>query len=181
MKQKQIMWTVIAAIVVIAIIGSVIFRKKGTGTDYTGKRVSVDYIGTYTSGQVFDTNLEAVAKENGLYTANRPYTPLVFVVGSGQVVAGFENAVNGMHVGETKKVTIEPKDAYGDYDDKKIATLPKSVFEEANVQPTVGQTYQMGGQIIKVLALTETGVNIDANHPMAGQTLNFEITLKTVE
>lgn len=149
--------------------------------DYTGKRVTVDYIGSYPDGKVFDTNLEEVAKQNAIYTPSRPYTPLAFVVGSNDVIPGFGNAVNGMKIGETKKVTVEPKDGYGEYDATKTAKVPRSVFQEANIVPEIGQSYNMGGQPIVVKELTDTEVTVDINHPMAGKTLVFEITLKTVE
>lgn len=181
MNKKKIIIISVIALLVLAAVGYMMFGKNSGSQDYTGKRVSVDYVGTHTDGSVFDTSIESVAKEKWLYTPNRPYTPLMFVVGSGQVVPGFERAVQGMKIGQTRKTTIEPKDAYGEYDEKKITTLPKSLFQEANIVAEVGQTYQMGSQLIKVVSLTDTGVNIDGNHPMAGKTLIFDITLKSVE
>lgn len=185
MQQKKVIIIIAVAVLILAGLGFFFFSKKspfkGSNESYTGKKVSVNYVGKYPDGKAFDTNIESVAKEVGLYDANRPYSPLQFVVGSGQVVAGFENAIAGMAIGDTKKVTIEPKDAYGEYDDKKIATLPKSLFQEAGVVPEVGQTYQMGAELIKVSSMTETGVIVDRNHPMAGKTLVFDITLLSAE
>ena len=77
-----------------------------------GDLVKVDYVGSFLNGTVFDTSLEDAAKDAGVYNELRPYEPLAFVIGSGQVIPGFENAVLGMRVGEEKTVTIPPKEAY---------------------------------------------------------------------
>ncbi|MBP6086446.1 FKBP-type peptidyl-prolyl cis-trans isomerase [Patescibacteria group bacterium] len=137
-------------------------------------------MGSFPDGKVFDTSIEKVAKENALYAPNRQYMPLSFTVGGKEVIAGFGSAVNGMKIGETKKVTIEPKDAYGERDESKIAKIDRSLFQQANIVPQVGQTYQMNGQVIAVKEVAEKEVTIDANHPMAGKTLVFELTLKSV-
>ncbi|MEA3254255.1 MAG: FKBP-type peptidyl-prolyl cis-trans isomerase [Candidatus Altiarchaeota archaeon] len=77
-----------------------------------GDLVKVDYVGSFLNGTVFDTSLEDAAKDAEVYNELRPYEPLAFVVGSGQVIPGFENAVLGMKVGEEKTVTIPPEEAY---------------------------------------------------------------------
>ena len=148
---------------------------------YTGKTVSVDYIGSFPDGKVFDTSIESVAKENALYNPQRPYTPLSFEVGGKTVIPGFGNAVNGMKIWQTKKVTLEPKDAYGEIDPSKVSKVDRALFQQANIVPQIGQTYQIRGQISTVLEMTDTEVTIDTNNPMAGKTLVFEITLKSVE
>ncbi len=148
---------------------------------YTGKTVSVDYIGSFPDGKVFDTSIEKVAKENALYNPQRPYAPLSFEVGGNTVIPGFGNAVNGMKIWQTKKVTLEPKDAYGEIDPTKVSKVDRGLFQQANIVPQVGQTYQIRGQISTVKEMTETEVTIDTNNPMAGKTLVFEITLKSVE
>lgn len=155
--------------------------KSAKGQDLTGKRVSVDYVGTFPDGKVFDTSIEQVAKDNGLYTPQRPYTPLAFTVWWSEVIKWFSNGVNGLKIGETRKVTVEPKDGYGDIDPTKVTKIQRSLFQQANVVPQVDQTYQIGGQIVTVKEVGDTEVTIDANHPMAGKTLVFEITLKTIE
>jgi peptidylprolyl isomerase len=176
----------IIGIIVVVILGVLVglglwFMKWAKGADYTGKRVSVDYIGSFPDGKVFDTSIEKVAKDNALYTPNRQYMPLTFTVGGKEVIPGFGIAVNGMKVWATRKVTIEPKDAYWERDEKKITKIDRSLFQQANIVPQVGQTYQMNGQVIEVKEVAEKDVTIDANHPMAGKTLVFEITLKSVD
>lgn len=179
MKMKKII-AIVVGLVVIAWLWLFIM-KSSKWAIYTGKTVSVDYIGSFPDGKIFDTSIESVAKENALYNPQRPYTPLSFVVGGNTVIPGFGNAVNGMKIGETKKVTLEPKDAYWDVDPTKVSKVDRSLFQQANIVPQVGQTYQIRGQISTVTAMTETEVTIDTNNPMAGKTLVFEITLKSVE
>ncbi len=185
MQQKKVIIIIAVAVLILAGLWFFLFSKKSqfiwSNKSYIGKKVSVNYVGKYPDGKAFDTNIESVAKEVWLYDAKRPYSPLQFIVGSGQVVPWFENAIAGMAIGDTKKVTIEPKDAYGEYDDKKITTLPKSLFQDAGVVPEVWQTYQMWSELIKVNSLTDSGVVVDRNHPMAGKTLIFDITLLSAE
>lgn len=78
-----------------------------------GDTVSVHYVGKYVGGQVFDTSIESEAKKSGLYSPARDYKPLQVKLGSGQVIAGFEEALNGMKINEEKEVTIPPEKAYG--------------------------------------------------------------------
>ena len=78
-----------------------------------GDTVSVHYTGKLTNGAVFDTSRKKVAKELGIFEPNHNYQPLTFTIGKGQVIKGFEEAVIGMRVGETKTVTIPPSKAYG--------------------------------------------------------------------
>ncbi|MBW6462135.1 MAG: FKBP-type peptidyl-prolyl cis-trans isomerase [DPANN group archaeon] len=93
----------------------------------TGDTVSVNYIGSFTDGEVFDTSYEQVAKDNELYQEGRPYTPLVFWVGAGQMIKGFDAAVLNMTIGETKTVTLAPEDAYGAADPARIVEMPTSI------------------------------------------------------
>ncbi len=92
-----------------------------------GDTVSVNYIGRFTDGKVFDTSYESIAKENDLYIEGRDYAPLTFGVGAGQMIKGFDDAVVGMALGETKTVTIPPEDAYGASDPEKIIDIPTSL------------------------------------------------------
>ncbi|NOQ37763.1 hypothetical protein GQ472_02635 [archaeon] len=92
-----------------------------------GDTVSVNYIGRFTDSKVFDTSYESVAKENDLYVEGRDYTPLTFGVGAGQMIKGFDDAVVGMALGETKTVTIPPEDAYGASDPEMVIDIPTSL------------------------------------------------------
>ncbi|MFA5375059.1 MAG: FKBP-type peptidyl-prolyl cis-trans isomerase [Dehalococcoidia bacterium] len=134
-----------------------------------GDTVKVLYVGTLDNGSVFDSS-ELHDDE-----------PLQFTIGSDQVISGFEQAVIGMSVNETKDVHILSDDAYGPYYDDMVVTVNWSSFEEG-FTPDVGEQIQMqnsAGQTFQgiVLNTSEEGVTVDFNHPLAGEDLNFEITM----
>jgi peptidylprolyl isomerase len=78
-----------------------------------GDTISVHYIGKFPGGKTFDTSMKAEATKAGLYNPARDYKPLQVVLGAHQVIQGFEEALVGMKVNETKEVTIPPEKAYG--------------------------------------------------------------------
>lgn len=151
-----------------------------SGAVESGDTVQVDYTGKLENGTVFDTSIEEVAQEAGIYNAQREYAPLTVTVGSGQVIEGFDEALIGMKEGEEKTITIPPEKAYGEYDESKVQAVP---LEELNMSetPEVGQIYSSiyGGQF-KVVAVNETHVTFDANHELAGKTLVFDIKLVSI-
>ena len=148
--KKKVLILIVALIVVIA-AGS-LFYNKGTfaSKHYYGKTVSVNYIGKFTNGHVFDTSIESVAQKNATYNPQRVYAPLTFTVGSGNVVSGFESAIDGMAIGETKTVTLAPKDAYGAYDSGKVAWIPKTPFTQAKIEPKVNQSFSFSGKTFTI-------------------------------
>ena len=176
------------------ILGSVIFGSGCTGTGNgnktgavesravkAGDTVQVDYIGKLENGTVFDTSREDVAKQAGIYVSSRTYAPLAFVVGSGQMIKGFDNGVIGMKVGEEKTIKIPPEEAYGEYDKSKVQAIPiKSL--NMTVVPKVGQVFgdQYGNQF-RVIAVNDTYVTLDANSELAGKTLVFDIKLVSIK
>ena len=147
----------------------------------TGDTIRVDYTGKLEDGTVFDTSREDVAKQAGIYNANRPYKPLTFVAGAGQMIKGFDNAVIGMKVGEEKTITIPPEEAYGEYNESNTLAIP---LEELNMSktPEVGDTIgDIYGQQFKIIAANSTHVTIDLNSELAGKTLVFDIKLVSIE
>jgi len=137
-----------------------------------GQTVSVHYEGTFDDGTVFDSS-----RSRG--------TELTFQLGSGQLIAGFNDAVLGMEVGQTKKIHLEPKDAYGRVYEEAVKTMPRGVFPE-EFELVEGATVQgqneMGQQLLaKIMSYTDDEVTLDMNHPMAGKDLNFEIELLNVD
>ncbi len=130
-------------------------------------KVKVHYTGKLTDGEVFDSSLER--------------DPLEFTVGAGQMIKGFDEAVNGMELNEKKTVTIPSGEAYGDRNDQLIQEVPKNDLP-ADMKPEVGQTLvatnQDGQQThVLVTGVEEATITIDANHPLAGKDLVFEIEL----
>lgn len=107
--------------------------------------------------------------------------PIEFTVGEGKVIPGFEKAVTGMKPKEKKKIEISPEDAYGPHDEKKVFEFKRSKVPQ-DFNPQVGQTVQLhrpdGNPFaVTVVKCTEKGFMMDANHPLAGKKLDFELEL----
>ncbi len=132
-----------------------------------GDRVRVHYTGTLDSGDVFDTSYER--------------EPLEFVIGEGKLIPGFEKAVEGMEIGEKKKIKIPYQEAYGERRNELLIDVPKKDLPEG-LEPQVGMQFQLntptGGSIIaELIEVKDESVILDANHPLSGKDLNFEIEL----
>jgi peptidylprolyl isomerase len=133
----------------------------------SGDTVRIHYTGTLDDGTEFDSSTGR--------------DPLEFALGSGQVIPGFESAVEGMAVGDSKSVSIEPADAYGERHEQLVQDVPKSAMPD-EISAAVGMELQgrgPDGQITRfvVAAVSEESITLDANHPLAGQRLNFDIEL----
>jgi peptidylprolyl isomerase len=136
-----------------------------------GDTVSVHYTGRLNDGTVFDSS------RNG--------DPLTFELGGGQLIQGFDQAVMGMEVGETKTVELAPSEAYGARRDDLEFEMERSSFPES-IEPEEGQQLQMrqrNGQplIVTVIDADDETVTLDANHPLAGQELIFDIELLEIK
>lgn len=130
----------------------------------SGSIVRVDYVGRFLDNTIFDTSKKAGR------------TPLEFEIDSGAMISGFNDAVKGMKVGETKTVTLQPEQAYGVRDEKKIITFDSNNFADFN-KLQVGMQVSGGNVMGKIISKTDTNAVIDFNPEMAGKTLVFEITL----
>ena len=136
-----------------------------------GNIVQVHYTGTLKDGTVFDTSVGG--------------EPLEFTLGEGQVIPGFEQAVLGMKIGESKTVTIPADDAYGPQRDDLILVMNREELP-TGLNPEVGQQLQMtradgGISIVTVTDVSDTTITVDANHPLAGKDLTFEIELMIIQ
>jgi len=136
-----------------------------------GDTVRVHYTGRLDDGTVFDSSRER--------------EPLEFTVGGGQVITGFERAVEGMEVGEARETRIEADDAYGERRDDLVLDLPKEqVPEGMEIEPGMRlELRQPDGQAVPVTVaeVNEESVTLDGNHPLAGWALTFELELVEIE
>jgi len=135
-----------------------------------GDRVKVHYTGRLENGAVFDTSKDR--------------QPLEFAIGKGVVIPGFEKGVTGMEVGETKTITVPPDEAYGPRHEELMIDIKKSHLPD-NIRPSVGDQLQIpqkdGNPIDVIIAvMNEDTVTLDANHPLAGITLTFDILLVAI-
>lgn len=132
-----------------------------------GDKVAISYIGTLTGGELFDRTNEGETFD--------------FTVGSEEVIEGFDKAVLGMKEGEVKIVSIPPEEAYGERYDDLVIELPKKDAPK-NIELELGNIYTFplqGGDHIdmELVDINDETYVFDGNHPLAGETLNFEITL----
>ncbi len=130
-----------------------------------GDTVRVHYTGKLEDGKEFDSSLKR--------------QPLQFEVGAGSVIKGFEDAVVGLKQGEKKSVRIPPEEAYGSYDENLLVEMPKTSLPEG-VVPEVGMRLQIENQQGQALPVVVTdildgSIKLDANHPLAGKTLLFDL------
>ena len=135
-----------------------------------GSVVGIDYKLHLGDGEVVD--------------ASEPGEPLTYLHGEGQIVPGLESALEGLEVGSQKQVVVGPKEGYGEHDPDGIQTVPRNAFP-ANFTPEVGMTLTAegpGGEVVpfSVQEVRPAEVVIDLNHPLAGKTLHFDVTVRGV-
>jgi peptidylprolyl isomerase len=154
---------------------SIIINSSVKGEDVrvvkNGDVIKVDYTGTLSDGSTFDSS---IGRE-----------PLEFTVGAGQMIEGFDKAVVGMKTGETRKVTIPAKEAYGEHRSDMVLVINKGQLPKG-MSPKIGDHLMMSqpnGRSIEVVvsAFDESTITVDANHFLAGKDLTFEITLVTIK
>ncbi len=134
-----------------------------------GRKVAVHYRGTLDNGEEFDSSAER--------------EPLEFVVGSGDLIPGFEKAIVGMEPGQQKRVTLEPEDAYGPYEEELVVEGPRNSFPDGELN--VGQSFtvhlrdgqEAEGRVVRIAGDT---VALDFNHPLAGKRLTFDLRVVSV-
>ena len=148
-----------------------------------GDNITVNYVGAYDNGTVFDTSLSDVAKKAGIYDANSTtaYEPLKFEVGSGQLISGFDNGVLNMTIGETKTFKLSPDEAYGNYSSKNLISVPKSDLENASIVPEVGKKVGTLMGVATIVDIKDSNVTLDFNSPLAGKNLTFTVTVVSIE
>jgi len=144
--------------------------------------IVVDYIWRLKDGNVFDTSVEDVAKWCDKYNEARDYSQgLWFTVWAGQMIAGFDRAVEWMKVWQTKTIEIAPLDAYGEIDESLFMTVQKSKLQLPEQYKEWDVLYAPNGQAIKVHKVTKNEVVLDTNHELAWKTLIFDITIKEIK
>lgn len=135
-----------------------------------GDTVQVHYTGRLEDGTIFDSSAQR--------------EPLAFQLGAGQIIPGFEKAVEGLEPGQKTTTLIPAAEAYGPHSEDAMVKVPRSEMPP-EIKPEVGQQLQMqqdNGQpiTVRIVEVDESTVMLDANHPLAGKNLEFEIELVAV-
>jgi FKBP-type peptidyl-prolyl cis-trans isomerase SlyD len=133
------------------------------------KVVTIDYTLTDKDGVVIDTS--------------EGDEPLAFIQGTGGIISGLETALEGHNPGDNLKVTIAPEDAYGERDEDLVQVVKTEIFNNPE-QLEVGAQFEARSgdthRVFTIMEITGNDVKIDGNHPLAGVTLNFDVTVKDV-
>ena len=135
-----------------------------------GKVVGIDYKLHLGDGDIVDES--------------SPEEPLTYIQGQGQIVPGLEKALAGLGVGDEKKVVVAPGEGYGEHDTRGVQDVPREAFPE-DAMPEVGHRYYAHGQDGESIPflVKEVGpatVKVDFNHPLAGQTLHFDVKVREI-
>ncbi len=132
-----------------------------------GSKVKVHYTGKLKDNEVFDSSKD---KE-----------PLEFTVGEGQLIPGFENGVMGLNAGDKKTIELEPEQAYGPVREELVNEVPKENLPEGvKIGSTLQAQTEQGPVMVRVVELNETIGKVDANHPLAGKKLIFDLEVVEV-
>jgi FKBP-type peptidyl-prolyl cis-trans isomerase SlyD len=127
--------------------------------------VSIDYTLTNDAGEVLDSSKGA--------------EPLSYIHGTGQIISGLENALAGKQEGDSLKVRLAARDAYGERDESKVMTASRAQFggDEPEVGLQVRSDGPDGSQVLRIVAVEADVVTLDGNHPLAGMPLTFDVTV----
>lgn len=132
-----------------------------------GDTVAVHYTGKLDDGEVFDSS--------------KGRDPLEFQVGSGQVIPGFDRAVSGLGIGESREIRLDPEEAYGEPREDLVVDVDRSQFP-AEAEPAVGQQVQVQvapgqNRVATIQEIGDENIKLDLNHPLAGKPLTFDVEL----
>jgi FKBP-type peptidyl-prolyl cis-trans isomerase 2 len=150
-----------------------------------GDAVTIAYTGRLDDGTVFDTTDESVAEAEGLLEEqpDREFEPLTVEVGEGNLIEGLEDGLIGLEAGASETVTVPPEDAYGEATGDQTTEFDAEEFAGmVGQEPAEGmQVRAQGGAVGTVVGIEGDTVHVDFEHPLAGETLTFDIDVLDVE
>jgi len=143
-----------------------------------GDFVYIDYVGRVKdSGEIFDITNEQSARKEGVWREGFKYDTVPIVVGADFVLPGLSDVMREMEIGENKKVEIAPSRAFGERNPEYVKLIPEARFKEQDVKVEVGQVVTINRLRGKVLSMDGGRVRVDFNHPLAGKTLTYDLTV----
>ncbi|NPA38306.1 MAG: peptidylprolyl isomerase [Candidatus Nanohaloarchaeota archaeon] len=140
-----------------------------------GDVILIEYAGYLAdNNELFDTNIEEVAKKHNKHDKEAKYHPMAIVVGERHVIKGLDDDFIGKEIGKEYTITIQPEDAFGKRDPSLIKTVSMSEFKKQNFTPQPGMilTFSSGAQV-KILSVSAGRVKLDYNHPLAGKVVRY--------
>jgi len=163
-----------------------------------GDKVKIDYTGKLEDGSIFDSTLEENCDpedcnsddcddecgDEGCGCGGHEVGPMELTIGEGELFSQVDQALVGMAPGETKSVVIPAADAFGEYDKDKVFTVPRTDLPD-DLKPEVGDELVLTNEDdedlgVQVVEATADSVTFDSNHPLAGEDLTFEVTLREI-
>jgi peptidylprolyl isomerase len=151
-----------------------------------GDSVTISFIGRLDDGTIFDTTNEALAEAEGLDEENpdRDFQPLKLTIGNGRVIEGLEAELKGMEAGDQKTLRIPPDKAYGAYKEDRVVGYDRDEFEEMIGDLELREGFKVeteDGLPGRVIDIGPEVVTVDFNHELAGELLEFEIEILSVD
>ena len=132
------------------------------------------------TGETVGTTIETVAKEAKIYRGEERYEPFFVVVGEGWVPKGLDEAFAGFDIGKATTIELPPEKAYGARDPKKVRLVPLRKFTAEGLTPVPGLQVNMDGKVAQVRAVGAGRVQVNYNHPFAGRTLVYDVTVEKI-
>jgi FKBP-type peptidyl-prolyl cis-trans isomerase 2 len=157
--------------------------KKAKAETVVGEKslVYIDYSATTKDdGVVFDTTMEAVAKDSGIFRENDRYEPMLVAIGWNWLLEALEEELIGMKVGDFKTVEVPPEKGAGPKDPKKVKMIAKTKLAKHKTRPIKGEKITFGNERGVITAVFGRQVRVDFNSPLAGRTLEFDVTLRSI-
>jgi len=144
----------------------------------SGDFVYIDYIARIKdSGEIFDLTKEDVAKKEEIYNEKVKYRPVPVIVDGGFVIAGLNDALKEMNVGDKMSVAIEPEKAFGTRSEELVKLIPEARFKEQGIDAVPGSYINISNLRGKIISIDGGRVKVDFNHPLAGKALEYEIEI----
>jgi peptidylprolyl isomerase len=144
-----------------------------------GDFLLIDYVAKISeTGEIFDTTLEEVAKEEDIYKEGAFYEPMLVVVGEGWVLKALDESLLNLELGKKEQIEIPPEKGFGVRDPDKIRLYPLRKLRAQGITPQVGMQLQVDGRLATVRTIGSGRVLLDFNPPLAGKTLIYEVTVQ---
>lgn len=137
--------------------------------DYTAKDANTK--------EIITTTMEAEAKKAGIDNKEAKYGPTLIVLGANNVIKGLDRELRKMSIGEEKKLTFKPEDAFGQRDEQLVRVMPLSEFRSHDINPYPGMQVRLEDVMATVKSVNSGRVVVDANHPYAGREIEYDIKI----